>query len=360
MNVSSFEELGLVCPRCRKATNQGLFTSKLKIGKVIEKKGDDILEGFLKCENPQCSFEYPILEGVPCVIKDMENWVKNELGLSYAFGRSCSSMERYFKDLTKKSSSNILEESHLGAYLDSHYGEFAVGSFQRQQWESASGYWDKIVEFASPGQDKKYGLSLDVGCSVGRCTFELARLSRIAVGLDLRFEPVRLAAKFEREKKVVVHRRVHGLKFEEYETSFKPSQNAFFMVADCLDPPFTMEQFDVVTSLNLIDTIKFPLMLLGQINALLCSGGTLVLSSPYEWRADITNPVEWLDRGDLDGPLMLRGILEGNLLPELDMKYDIEKVLDAVWSLRNHDRYWSIFLVNLIRAKKKTVSEIRR
>ena len=132
-----------------------------------------------------------------------------------------------------------------------------------------------------------------------------------------------------------------------------PPQNVLFLVADTLDPPFRADAFNLVAGLNLVDNVKLPLVLIGQMDALLSKGGTLILGAPYEWRADICEPAEWLENDELDAPEMVRQILEGKMFTRMGLKYEVlQEFFDVPWVLRHHDRHWSYFLVHLINAKK--------
>jgi len=192
-----------------------------------------------------------------------------------------------------------------------------------------------------------------LGCSVGRYTFELARFCDMAIGMDMNFSAVKTAAGLRRLGNVRYKRKRHGRRYEEINTSYEPQQNVLFIVADSLDPPFRAESFDLVAGLNLLDNLHQPLVLIGQMDALLKPGGKLIMSSPYEWRSDICDPAEWLETGDMDSPIMLRRILEGGLIPQMGLHYSILKdVSDIPWPLRNHDRHWSLFLVHFLSSRK--------
>lgn len=51
------------------------------------------------------------------------------------------------------------------------------------------------------------------------------------------------------------------------------------IVGDAADPPFEAESFDAVLLLNVLDSTRSPRLVLGQANALLRSGGKLIISA---------------------------------------------------------------------------------
>jgi len=143
----------------------------------------------------------------------------------------------------------------------------------------------------------------------------------------------------------------------EIETTYQPKKNALFMLTDAIDPPFKQESFDFIVSLNMLDNVNLPLVLIGQMDALLKPGGKLLITCPYEWREDICDPKEWLVTDEIDSPEAVRQILEGAVFPEMELNYEIlEEHHNIPWPLRNHDRYWSLFLTHILLARKKIQS----
>lgn len=347
MHQELIEKLKLICPRCRCPEVQ----SSLTLRQVFKKDRDFILEGFLVCSFENCQKVYPILKGVPIILKDIEKWWGSEKSKFSCVVSDAPEMREYFDALSKPA--QHAERCLLSTYMDLHYGSLddvppAFGSLS-----DPNAFWKILVEIARPKPDTKYQRSLDLGCSVGRYTFELARFSELTIGIDLNFNAVSSAAEIQRTKKVRYERRKRGSCFEEIQIPFSPPQNVLFLVGDALDPPFAAESFDLVAGLNLLDNVKLPLVLIGQMDALLRRGGDLILCSPYEWRADICEPTEWLENDSLDAPAMVRNILEGNFFPQMGLKYQIlQELSDVPWVLRHHVRYWSLFFVHPIKARK--------
>jgi SAM-dependent methyltransferase len=345
-------------------TPDGLVVSPLELVDIIQTYEEYILYGFFKCENPDCNINYPIIEGVPCIINPTEQYWWSELSPVLDTLNLPDQIKQYILGIqtNEPSSSNshtkgtglpsYVEECLMGCFMDNNYGEFTPNYRPPYQWADYRPYWKTVIDTSRPRTEKGYDMTLELGCSVGRYTFEIARMSKLVVGLDLRFRPVFEAARFQRQGVVKYNRRVRGRKFEEVQTNFEPTDNALFLVGNALDPPFLKESFDLVAGLNLLDNIKLPRILLGQMNALLRSGGILILGSPYEWRLDICELTEWLETEKMDAAETVRSILEGKVFPEYGFDYILESEEDIIWPLKNHDRYWSLFRANLIKAKK--------
>lgn len=327
--------------------------ASLKLDQVFKKEDDFVLEGFFVCSNADCGFKYPVLNGVPIILKDIKEWWHSEKLKLSVMSCDAPEMREYFAGLSHSEPLSHAERSLISSYMDLHYGTFKASNIPLASWIDPKEFWEKVVGILKLKNGEKYRRSLDLGCSVGRYTFELARFSELAIGMDLKFSAVSSAARFQRTKKISYERRKHGQCFERIETDYSPPQNVLLLVADALDPPFRAETFDLVAALNLIDNVNLPLVLIGQMDALLRPGGSLILGSPYEWQTDICEPKEWLETDEMDSPEMVKSILEGNLFPQMGLKYEVlEEISDLPWLMRHHDRYWSYFLVHFLKAKK--------
>lgn len=356
MRKDLIKKIEFICPCCRYGSSDGVVQAPLKLDRILRRKDDFVLEGFFVCSNTECSCEYPILNGVPVVLKDMKGWWQSEKSELSVITSESTEMREYFNGLSYSAPLSHTEKSLISSYMDLHYGTLADSKNPFASWADPRIFWEKAVGIAKPVADQIRHRSLDLGCSVGRYTFELARFSDLAVGIDLKFSFISEAAMFQRSKKISYERRKHGRCFEQVETSYSPSQNVLFLVADALDPPFKAETFDLVTALNLIDNVKLPLVLIGQMDALLKQQGRLILGSPYEWQIDICEPEEWLETDGMDSPEMLQNILEGQLIPQMGLNYEVlENITDVPWRMRHHVRHYSVFLVHLLKVKKMAI-----
>lgn len=71
--------------------------------------------------------------------------------------------------------------------------------------------------------------------------------------------------------------------------------SATLLHANALDPPLKPKSFALVLCLNLVDSIADPEILLSQCEALLAPRGAMLLSTPYQFREDVTPKERWLD-----------------------------------------------------------------
>lgn len=137
---------------------------------------------------------------------------------------------------------------------------------------------------AISAQLKKYTnsetLFLEVGCGLGRITFESAKLgAKKSTGIDI-------SKKFIAEcKKISAGERKNISTFSLPATLNK---TVSFLVADAQKLPFSEGTFDVVVCLNVIDRLPQPLKCLESIQKVLKKDGILVIADPYDYYPEFT------------------------------------------------------------------------
>ena len=341
MHTGCWERVTLICPRCR--ADQGLVLEQ-----VFDTQDDFILEGFLRCPAVTCQAQYPILDSIPIVLKDMPRWWQHS-SLTGTVG-STTPLRDYFAALDTTDPNRHERSRLLSTYMEAHYG---IGQPAEPilPVPQAADYWEQLIPLCAAGQPYQY--ALDLGCSVGRYTFELARHSELAIGLDMQFDLLAAAARVQRDQQVCYQRAIRGQIFTPVEFSYAAPQNVFFLLADALNPPLQAASFDCIAALNLLDNVEVPLILIGQMDALLRRGGRLILSSPYEWRSELSEPIEWLENDEQDAATLVRAILCENRLPQMQLAYKlVQEQAGIPWVLRQHERAWRLFLVHLLTAQK--------
>jgi putative 4-mercaptohistidine N1-methyltranferase len=138
---------------------------------------------------------------------------------------------------------------------------------------------------------------LDLGCAVGRSTFELARRCTEVVGIDYSRSFIHSANQLKK--------RGH-LKFQlcEEGNHNTPSlakvdarierNNVHFQVGDALHLPRDLGTFDLVLAANLIDRLPNPTFFASKVApGLVKPNGFLLLTSPYTWSKEYTPESKW-------------------------------------------------------------------
>jgi 5-histidylcysteine sulfoxide synthase/putative 4-mercaptohistidine N1-methyltranferase len=187
----------------------------------------------------------------------------------------------------------------LTQYAEFHYGPqyFGVPNFLQAVAREALA--------ASSGRPLRR--ALDVGCSVGRTAFELARACPEVTGIDLSARFIQVGVKLRDEG-----RYAYAVTEEGEIESFRTADLASLGLAETagrvrffqddatnLKPLYT--DYDLVVAANLIDRLREPRKFLATIGGRIHSGGLLLITSPYTWLVEHTPREEWLGGFRTDG-----------------------------------------------------------
>ncbi|UFS72161.1 5-histidylcysteine sulfoxide synthase [Geomonas sp. RF6] len=179
-----------------------------------------------------------------------------------------------------------------GQYCDAHYGDehFGVPNSPRTI--------ARICLETSAGRRREH--ALDVGCAVGRATFELARGFSKVTGIDLSARFFRLAARMQEEGYLRYAGPEEGEILSYHEVSLErlglaslPGVVEFYQ-ADACNLPEKFTGYDLVLAANLIDRLYAPRAFLASIHERMNPGGLLVITSPYSWREEFTRKSDWI------------------------------------------------------------------
>ena len=72
MRIQHFETLQPVCPVCKAATGR---LHPLVIADVTQEDGKHIVQGILHCTLATCQREFPVIDGVPLIIRDIRGYL---------------------------------------------------------------------------------------------------------------------------------------------------------------------------------------------------------------------------------------------------------------------------------------------
>jgi putative 4-mercaptohistidine N1-methyltranferase len=186
--------------------------------------------------------------------------------------------------------------------------------------------------------------ALDLGCAVGRSTFELARHCREVVGIDYSQRFVAAARELRDKREMPYQRRDEGDLFTPLVARVPaaiPCERVHFEQGDALALREDLGAFDAALMANLIDRLKDPRRLFERLPSLVAQGGQLVIASPYTWMQDFTPRENWLGGFEQAGERRsTREVLHTLLEP----KFELIKSSDQPFLIREHSRkyQWSV------------------
>jgi putative 4-mercaptohistidine N1-methyltranferase len=194
--------------------------------------------------------------------------------------------------------SAIYESDRLLAdYLLFHYGAADEILPPGRRWppgmRDALDFPTRTVAHFTPGHAKR---GLDLGCAVGRSTFEMARICDEVTGIDFSHAFIRAAEALRRGEAVAYHR-VDEASLRTplaAQTPSDPHANRVrFHQGDAMHLPADLGAFDRVHAANLLCRLQQPQLLLERLPSLVEAAGELVLATPCTWLEEFTPRENW-------------------------------------------------------------------
>jgi len=246
---------------------------------------------------------------------------------------------------------NIYEtDSLLAQYLLLHYGlpeevmPYAFGP------KGALDFPRRCVEELVARIDVPPGArALDVGCSVGRSSFELARVCEEVIGIDYSANFIE-AANTLRDKAQLDYVRPHEGELTLRTVAVAPEvdfDRVSFEVGDAMNLRDGLGSFDVVLACNLICRLTDPVKFLDRAKQLVKPSGKLVITTPFSWLEEYTPKENWLGGlpGKSDSFLGLRKALQDS--------FDLETEQDLPMLIKEHARKYQWTVVQGSRWRRK-------
>jgi putative 4-mercaptohistidine N1-methyltranferase len=235
----------------------------------------------------------------------------------------------------------------LADYLLFHYGEdqdvmpWDFGPKDALQYPARCA---AICQKAANGRAKRV---LDLGCAVGKSTFEIARFTDEVVGIDYSHQFIDAANQLKETG-------AHDYQMQEEGTLTTPrtaripaeiDRNRMkFLHGDACNLPDNLGLFDGVLMANLLCRLPDPARCLDRMKTLIGENGWLVIATPASWSDEYTPREKWLAQNGST----LEGIRE-NLQPEFSLSHRE----DMPFVLREHRRkfQWTVAEVSVWRKR---------
>ncbi len=138
--------------------------------------------------------------------------------------------------------------------------------------------------------------ALDLGCAVGRSSFELSAFCSEVVGIDLSEQFIKAAEHLRKEGELTYHRLEEG-KISTELVARRPEKSRperiRFEAGNALDLSCRLGKFDVLHAANLLCRLPEPEQFLSSLPGLVAKDGLLILTTPCTWLGEFTTPENW-------------------------------------------------------------------
>jgi putative 4-mercaptohistidine N1-methyltranferase len=234
----------------------------------------------------------------------------------------------------------------LSEYLLFHYGGDDEILPPGESWppgmREALGFPVRTVAHFQSGPAVR---GLDLGCAVGRSTFEMSRTCRHVIGMDFSHAFIAAAETLRRGETIGYSRQEEAASATPLTAclpaGIQPSRVAFFQ-GDAMNLPPDLGAFDRVHAANLLCRLSDPPALLARLPGLVAPDGELVIATPCTWLEEFTPPARWPEHGTLPwllehlGPHfdLVRQADESFLIRETARKFQWTRSLVTVWHRR--------------------------
>jgi SAM-dependent methyltransferase/uncharacterized protein YbaR (Trm112 family) len=357
-----FESLRPICPLCQ---FQSQREAPLAVSFAVREDDEAIQEGALRCTEPSCRFEFPIIDGIPVVVPDPATFLATNMFQVMARQDLSAELENMLGECAGPGSGVDAIRQQVGCYAWDHYGDLdpAAADTPGEQGSLLRAL-AAALELPPAGID---GPVLDAGCSVGRGTFALAgRVGGPVLGVDLHIPMLRLAAAVLRDGEIRYDLRRLGMLYERrrYAVELEAAEQVDFWACDATALPFPRGSFSAFVGMNVMDCVASPLDLLRSAARVLRSGGDLLLASPYDWSGGATSPGAWIGGHSprSDGAGRSESVLRALLTPGahavsvagLELAGELD---DVPWRVRLHDRHTASYRLHVVHAKAVAVAD---
>ncbi len=185
----------------------------------------------------------------------------------------------------------------LSEYLLFHYGTAEQILPSTQSWpQGMHDALDFAVRTTVHFSNKKVARGLDLGCAVGRSTFEMARNCEEVIGIDFSHAFIHAASELQRGESLVYQRTEEAAQMT-YLTASAPNGIDFsrvrFEQGDAMNLAENLGTFDRVHAANLLCRLPEPMKLIDRLPSLVNPGGELTIATPCTWLAEFTPPNNW-------------------------------------------------------------------
>jgi len=223
--------------------------------------------------------------------------------------------------------------------LESHYG---------QNYLTITNYSQKIVSVVMEYVEQckiTTDKLLDLGCSVGRCSFEFAKHFNHVDGVDFSASIIQHGVKLQNNKRVkyVIEQEGEIVDFKEVELSSlalsESASHVNFYQGDASNLKDIFEGYDVIVAQHVLEKTYHPALFLKTVQQRLKTNGLLIIVSNYQFSEQSTEKSKWLTGVKINGENVC-GI--DGLLPFLSDSFNLIGQHDLTRVLKENQRNFQV------------------
>ena len=239
--------------------------------------------------------------------------------------------------------------TQLNEYLVFHYGNDA----SVLPWDfgpvKALGFHKRLVGWVDKSRLHTGCRALDLGCAVGRISFELARTCESVVGVDYSTTFVESAKKIKESGLVAFQLTREGNLSSSAQVRLPSDldrERVSFCQGDAENLPDSFGKFDVIIMANLLDRVAHPRKVLSRLRDITQPGAQVIICSPFTWWDEFTQPEERLG-GFIQGDKEVTSM--DTVAELLEPDFHQTKVANEPFLIRQHERkfFMSVACVGL-------------
>jgi len=179
----------------------------------------------------------------------------------------------------------------ISQYCEFHFGDEYLG---------VPNFTKKIAQIANKYAINKNSV-LDIGCSVGRASFELAKEFKNVTGIDFSARFVQVAQTLKDQRVLRYEKKIEGDITEAKEITLKSLElenvdldRLEFWQGDACNLKPHFKNYDMIIGINLLDRLYDPKLFLEDIAKRLNKDGIFIVGSPFTWSDEYVEKEHWL------------------------------------------------------------------
>lgn len=187
----------------------------------------------------------------------------------------------------------------------------------------------------------RFSRALEMGCAVGRSSFELSRYCESVIAIDNSKTFIAVAEHIQetgqKEYFVTIEGAQKERRIARLPEGTRP-EKVTFRCADALNMIEEHTAYDVVLVANILCRVPNPLALLAELPYLTAPKGQLILISPYSWLEEFTPKNYWLGGAEDNKGKSSLDYIKGALQDD----FVLNRIFDMPFIIREHFRKYEL------------------